>query len=745
MKSSRCIMQIIFLFLLVSPYCAQAAKPPHIDCVYPAGGQQNTTFKAEIGGQHFYKVYAIHITGGGVKAEILEHILPETLSRIKFAQEKIKQNKTDGNQIMKMIDITKSSDKKKKAISFITWIENMDGGKISIKTTLRKKRRTLKNPNARIEEAVILRLSISADAKPGQRELRLLTSAGVSNSVIFYVGNLPEYMEKEPNDRKPDVAVLSPFPLLINGQIMPGDIDRFRIRAKKGQTLVFETKARALVPYLADAVPGWFQAVVSLLDATGKEVGYVDDYEFNPDPVLFYDVPEDGEYILEIRDSIYRGRRDFVYRITVGQLPFITSHFPLGGTVGNKVFVELFGKNLPVTCLMCNMGNEASFKDMTLKCKNGLISNPIRLDVNTLPEKYESEPNNNQQEAQSVSLPIIVNGRIQVSGDWDAFAFTGKAGQEIIAEVYARRLNSPIDSILKLTDSSGKQLQMNDDYEDKGAGLMTHHADSYLTYKLPADGTYFVRIGDIQNNGSIKHAYRLRLSQKRPDFQLRIVPSIITVASGSSAAMTVHALRKDGFDGAIKLSVADETKGLSIDNAVIADKEDKADITITASADIPQRIIFPKITGTAVIGGQEYNRYAVPADDTMQAFLYRHLVSTQKLFVLVTPAVFTLSADVMTNDKLKIRRNGVATVVVNVIRHSSNVRGIRLRLKDPPQGITMSKSGFRRNKVTSKITIKANNDVAIGLKSNLILTGITRLNKQKYIITAPAIPFEIVE
>ena len=32
--------------------------------------------------------------------------------------------------------------------------------------------------------------------------------------------------------------------------------------------------------------------------------------------------------------AIYRGREDFVYRITIGELPFVTSIFPLGGRAG---------------------------------------------------------------------------------------------------------------------------------------------------------------------------------------------------------------------------------------------------------------------------------------------------------------------------------------------------------------------------------------------------------------------------
>ena len=34
----------------------------------------------------------------------------------------------------------------------------------------------------------------------------------------------------------------------------------------------------------------------------------MDDFHLGPDPVLIYKVPKDGEYVLEVRDMLYRGR-----------------------------------------------------------------------------------------------------------------------------------------------------------------------------------------------------------------------------------------------------------------------------------------------------------------------------------------------------------------------------------------------------------------------------------------------------
>ena len=133
----------------------------------------------------------------------------------------------------------------------------------------------------------------------------------------------------------------------LNGQIPPGGVDRYRFSARKGQRLVVAVSARELIPYLADAVPGWFQAAVAIYDSKGSELAYADHYRFQPDPVLCCKIPKNGQYVLEIRDTLYRGREDFVYRVAVGDLPFVTSIFPLGGQAGTQTTVALEGLESP--------------------------------------------------------------------------------------------------------------------------------------------------------------------------------------------------------------------------------------------------------------------------------------------------------------------------------------------------------------------------------------------------------------
>jgi len=443
--------------------------------------------------------------------------------------------------------------------------------------------------NRQLSEMVLIEITVDPDAAPGKRELRLRTSTALTNPMVFHVGVLPEVRELEPNDRKaypplPNMPKLVSLPsdkpletpVMLNGQIMPGDVDRFRFRAKQGQRLVIETHARGLIPYLADAVPGWFQATVALYDARGREVAFADDYHFNPDPVLFYRIPRAGDYELEIRDSIYRGREDFVYRVAVGEQPYITQAYPLGGKAGVNTVAAVTGWNLPESSLPLDTKPGGDSIRQATYYEGKKCSNPVPYAVDTLAECNETESNDTTKSAQRIELPNIVNGRIDKPGDVDVFQFKTRAGERIVAEVYGRRLNSQLDSLLRLTDASGNVLELNDDYMLKDEhlhtnmmGLTTHHADSYLIAEVQKAGTYYVHLADSQRHGGNAYGYRLRVAVAQGDFALRVTPSSVSMRAGGIVPISLHALKKDGYDGEIEVVLKNAPAGFKLEGGRI--------------------------------------------------------------------------------------------------------------------------------------------------------------------------------
>jgi len=234
-----------------------------------------------------------------------------------------------------------------------------------------------------------------------------------------------------------------------------------------------------------------------------------------------------------------------------------------------------------------------------------------------------------------VALPIIVNGRADRPGDWDVFEVEGKAGETIVAEVQARRLGSPFDSFVKVTNADGKIIALNDDHYDAASGLNTDHADSYLMIKLPADGKYFVHIGDTRRQAGKEYAYRLRISHPQPDFELRLIPSRIVMPSKGSASVTVFAIRRDGFAGPIALSFKDLPEGLESAGATLAANQEAVGLALKNSLTELEELVNVTVVGTAKTGDREIVRQAVPAEDRMQAFLWRHFLPADTLPVLV--------------------------------------------------------------------------------------------------------------
>jgi len=55
----------------------------------------------------------------------------------------------------------------------------------------------------------------------------------------------------------------------------------------------------------------------------------------------------------------------------------------------------------------------------------------------------------------------------------------------------------------------------------------------------------------------------LRLSAPRPDFELRVVPSAVAIRSEAARAVDVYVIRRDGFDGDIRLGLKDPPEGFS--------------------------------------------------------------------------------------------------------------------------------------------------------------------------------------
>lgn len=728
----------------------QQQNGPHAGYVYPAGGQRGSHVQVKVGGQFLEGVTDVLVAGSGVQASVVAYdkpLNPRQITELRDKLQELQKNGAHPAARKEMIEIRER-----------------------VGDSVRR------NAAPVLSEFVTIDVAIDAAADPGMRSLRLVTPLGLTNPLVFSIGELPEFRELDVKNSKADAELGITIPAVANGRIipgdvdrvrfplrqapqyMPGDVDRYRFMARKGQQLVAAVSARDLIPYLADAVPGWFQATLTLFDANGKELAYQDDYRFHPDPLLHCQIPADGEYVLEIRDALYRGREDFVYRIAIGELPVVTSVFPLGGKVGTKAEVTLSGWNLPAPTLTIDATKKSPGVYPVVVQRADLTSNRMPFAVDDQSGILEREPNNSQKDAQPLQLPIVVNGRIQQAGDRDVFSVHGRAGDAIVADVQARRLESPGDSAIELVDAAGRRVAFNDDHDDKGFGLLTHQADPLLMATLPATGTYFLRLWDVQGKGGPEYGYRLRIGPPAPDFDLWVAPSTINAAGGTTVPITVYARRTDGFSGDIALSMEDAPGGFKLAGGVLPAGQDRVRVTLTVPPVPGPNVMRPPLTvslqGRATIRGTEVVRRATPADDMMQAFAYRHLVQADDLRVaIVARGGLRVSLRILGPERAALKPGGSVPIKVALPPGYRAFDHLQFELSEPPDGITLGDVTVDDAGATFVLRAEPAKAKA-GLRGNLIVTisgeRVPPANQQPaparrrvVLGTLPAIPFEI--
>jgi len=131
----------------------------------------------------------------------------------------------------------------------------------------------------------------------------------------------------------------------------------------------------------------------------------------------------------------------------------------------------------------------------------GGLSNTIPIGIrDETPIVAEKEPNDSLKQAQAITLPVVIEGKIERNQDVDVFAFTGQQGQRVEITLNAARFHSPLDGLLTLYDADGRVLKVDDD----SIGV-----DPKISIVLPATGTYRISLIDTHDLGSSGSLYRM--------------------------------------------------------------------------------------------------------------------------------------------------------------------------------------------------------------------------------------------
>lgn len=218
----------------------------------------------------------------------------------------------------------------------------------------------------------------------------------------------------------------------------------------------------------------------------------------------------------------------------------LTSIFPAGGQQGQTVAVELSGSNYGyfpgVKEIIIDGPPGITVKDIKLKANDRALdatfiiapdaapgrrcvrvlnersglTNMLYFSVGRLPETLEIEPNNDLATPQLVTLPVVINGRVNPEADVDGYAFDLQAGQRMVAVALAHAIDSHgqyknygfTDATLQVFDPQGRVVAEAGD---------TLGLDPQVEFTAPADGRYTARVALEAFDGFPQAVYRLVL------------------------------------------------------------------------------------------------------------------------------------------------------------------------------------------------------------------------------------------
>ncbi len=428
---------------------------------------------------------------------------------------------------------------------------------------------------------VSARVRIAAEAAPGPRWVRLRTSTGLTNLLNFSVGAFPHQAEAEPNGGEEDAQRLSlaaGASVTVRGVIELEDMDVFRIEGVRGQQLSVEVEAMR--------IGGRLDAAVSLVDERGFVLRSCDDVAFaRQDPAFSVELPEDGPYFIRVRQAAYRGSKDSHYLLHVGSFPRPLSVLPLGGPAGERLQVDLLADSGSLgssSVVVPSSGTRGGWVPrgaaaVTVQLDGQVAPTPCWVRPSPLTNKMESTDGS----VTTFEVPAALNGRLETPGDTDRFAFEVQEGKAYAVEVWARRLRSPLDSVLRLRrDPAKRAVKVNDD----AAG----QPDSFMDFTAKGGGMVELEILDQLGRGGAEYTYRIEVTGPAPSLQVTTPRAVKTVAvprGGRSLALV--RIEREGAPGELQCSLKGLPPGVTAEAIEVSPGMEVRPFLLEAAADAP--------------------------------------------------------------------------------------------------------------------------------------------------------------
>jgi hypothetical protein len=400
------------------------------------------------------------------------------------------------------------------------------------------------------KDEVSVELEIAPDLRAGNVALHVRTRTGVSNPRTLHVNRLPIIAETSATAKR-ETAQLIPMERTVWGHIIGPETDWYSVDLAQGQRCSLEVLAYRISPTDLDAGLKVWAPDGSLLHEKDTSLLYYHD------PALSFVAPQPGRYTIALRDSLngahqndarYGMGTECLYVMHIGDYPQATSVFPLGGTTGRSLVVEMRGDVRGVIRQTLKLPDLPTFNFSSLGRQNGTWvfdkpdtvlpedgkgrgMGPVFVMASFQPSLREVLEHRTRDTAQVLpEPPFALEGSIEKADETDWYRFLLPKDKSWRVDVFARRLRSPLDSKLTLfsADKSATPLE-NDDRS-------RYDMDSTLV--VPGKGEeVLVRVADTRGQGGNDFGYRLVVDEALPQ---------VNLTTASVEVMTLLPLFKTG-------------------------------------------------------------------------------------------------------------------------------------------------------------------------------------------------------
>ncbi|PQO37017.1 hypothetical protein C5Y96_07610 [Blastopirellula marina] len=399
-----------------------------------------------------------------------------------------------------------------------------------------------------------LEIVLPQDAVPMHGQLRVATTTGISVPITLGIDQLPEAPFSEQIDT---------LPIALTGNLTGAQLLSTSFSGKAGQHVIAEVEAQRMGSKL--------QPLVSIIDERGTQLAYSSrEVTLHGDARVEVKLPADGVYTIKLQDVLFKGGSPGHFRLKVGQFSYADLQLPLALSQQ-----EIQSDGSP--------GMKMA-KDFQSKSESGPFSGPQpKIYASEIPEVTVAA-SDKPSETTTGAAPIGISSVLSEPKETDAFLIDVTPGTKYRAEVFAQRLNSPVDAVLEIRKPDGGMLASSDDQNNT--------PDPAAVFDVPQGiNQVKVSVHDVTRAGGPLHLYRIAVTPaNHADFHLHIPSPAINIPAGGSAVMEVIAQRR-GFGGPIALNLPNLPAGVTASLNEIPARADRALVTFTAAADAKQSAV----------------------------------------------------------------------------------------------------------------------------------------------------------